>query len=213
MTGLAKRKLPEPVLRVLSDSKVMVLPTRPSHMFWLSVRKVPARPKLLGAVAVKPPAKLRSSDSTPPNCKLPVLFIVTELVTATLPSSFNAKGAAATLKVGVVKPPLKVILDCVLVNTTLVPVVTAAVNVLDSLFTTSTVLRGTSPPTTPPTLMAAVLPPFRLSVRVLGAISPSTVLSKLSSPAACKLTSVNNFTGSRNTKFRLVRTEAPLRCV
>ncbi len=142
-----------------------------------------------------------------------MLFIVTVLVMATWPSSVSAKGAPATLKVGVVKPPLKAIPKRVLVNTTLVPVVTAAVNVVDSLFTTSMVLRGTSPPTTPPTLMAAVLPPFRLSVRVLAVISPSTVLAKLSWPAACKLTSVNNFTGSRNTKFKLVRTDAPLRCV
>ena len=107
MTGLAKCKLPAPLFSVLSADKVMVLPLRPRTMSWSAVRKVPAKPIPLGAVAVTPPTKLMSSDSTPPNCKYPVLLIVTGLATDTLPRRVKANGAPATLKVGVVRPPLK----------------------------------------------------------------------------------------------------------
>ena len=103
------------------------------------------------------------------------MCIVTGLVTATLPRKVKAKGAAVTLKVGVLKPPKKEIPWVALRNTTLVPVVTAAVKAMLSLFTRSSVLRAISPPTSPCMLMALVLLPLSVRVRVL-AVSPSTVL-------------------------------------
>ena len=69
VTGLAKCKLPAPLLRVASASKLMLLPTRPKKRAWSVVRKVPAKPMVLGVLATNPPTKFNSSDATLPNCK------------------------------------------------------------------------------------------------------------------------------------------------
>ena len=138
--------------------------------------------------------------------------IVTGLVTTTGPRKVKAKGAFATLKVGVFKPSKNETSKSVFCKTTLVSVVTLAENVLDSLLAKVKVLSGDTPPTTPCRLMAAVFPPFKRRLRVL-ALSPSTVFANVNWPAACKLTSVNNFRLSLNIKSVLVRMDAPLRCV
>ena len=66
-TELAKRKEPEPLLIQVSFTKVIVVSLRPNTMAWSVLRMVPATLKALGAVATKPPAKCRLSDSTPPS--------------------------------------------------------------------------------------------------------------------------------------------------
>ena len=162
----------------VSFTNVMVVALRPNKIAWSALRMVPATLKALGAVATKPPAKYMSSDSTPPNCTVPVLAKVTASVTATLARKIKLNGWAATVNVGVVKPPLKAMVFCVLVNTTLVLVVTGPVKVVNSLFTTSKVFNGLVAPTAPSTLIAAILPPSSVRLRVPGA-SPSIVLTNV----------------------------------
>ena len=143
-----------------------------------------------GELAIKPPAKCKSSDSTPPSCKLPVLAMLTGLFTDTFPSNLKSNPADWTVNVGVVKPPLKAMPKRVSDNTTLWPVVTAASKLLDSLFITCNTCNGTHPPISSSTLMAALAPPFKYKLCGLPALALSTVFSKRSWPAARKVTSV-----------------------
>ena len=178
MTELAKRKEPAPLLIQVSFTNVMVVSLRPNTIAWSVLRMVPATLKALGAVATKPPAKCMSSDSTPPNCTVPVLAKVTALIKATLARKIKLNGCAATVNVGVVKPPLNAMVCCVSLKTTLVAVVTGPMKVVNSLFTTSRVFNALVSPTAPSTLIAAILPPSSFKLRA-PAVSPSMVLAKV----------------------------------
>ena len=136
----------------------------------------------------------------PSSTKDPVLARLMPLATTMLPRKVNAKGSAATLKVGVVKPELKAMAwaSTVSVNTTLVPVVTAALNVAVLLLTTCKVLSAALPPTTPCTVRLPKLPASSFRLRVL-AVSPLTVCMNFRSPPVCTVTSVNTLTMSLNT--------------
>ena len=117
-----------------------------------------------------------------------------------VPRKVNANGSAATVNVGVVRPALKAMAwaSTVSVNTTRVPVVTALLNVVVLLLTTSKVLSAALPPTTPCAVMLPKLPASSVKLRVL-AVSPLTVCMNFKSPPVCTATSVKTFTMSLNT--------------
>ena len=162
-----------PLSNVVLANKVLVCPAWPSVMPWLVELNVPS------------------------SVKAPVLAKLMPLATAMLPRKVKAKGSAATVKVGVLKPALKAMAwaSTVSVNTTLVPVVTALLKVAVLLLTTSKVLSAALPPTTPCAVMLPKLPASRLKLRVL-AVSPLTVCMNFKSPPVCNVTSVNTLTMS-----------------
>ena len=139
---------------------------------------MPAKLTLLGADSAIPPVYVCVPPALP-KASVPVLRKDTALVIVpVLPLSATLTTVLGTVKVGVVRAPLKVIVPVVLVRTTLVPVVTAPVKVAPPELLTVRVAKLTPPPIAPLTLIVPGV--FRVKDWVLAVVP--LILLKLIAP-------------------------------